>query len=78
MFKTAGSRFTLRGIIAAASAVISAAGTIWIDNPYIKLASVGVGTLSLYFGVGALSPQAEPFVGVKKADPGEPVVPDNL
>lgn len=78
MFKTARARFTLRGLVSAASAMIAVAATIWIDNPYVKMLSAGVGALSVYLGVGAVSPQVEPFVGVKKEDPDALVRPNNL
>lgn len=64
MFKdSAAARTYLRAGVSAAIAMIAVASTIWIDNPYVKLASAGVGALSAYLGVGAVVPQVEPFYG---------------
>lgn len=65
MFRSAQSRFMLRGLIAALVAVSAVASTIWIDNPYVKLVSAFIGALAAYLGIGAVTPQAEPFVGIK-------------
>jgi hypothetical protein len=66
MFRESSTARTyLRGFLAAAIAVASAAGTIWVDNPYAKLASVFALVLGGYLGLGAAIPQAEPFFGVK-------------
>ena len=65
MFKTIKARFALRGFLQMVLAVSAVAGTIWIDNPYVKLVSAGAGALAAYLGIGYISPQVEPFIGVK-------------
>lgn len=71
MFKSVNSRYVLRAVVAAAIAVSAVASTIWIDNPYVKLISAGVGALATYLGIGAASPHVEPFVGNRMDSPVE-------
>lgn len=75
MFRTPGSRYALRAIVAAALAGLAVAGTVWIDNPYVKVASAAVGALAAYLGIGAASGSVEPFVGNKLANAEVPVPP---
>lgn len=75
MFKTPQSRYLLRAAVTMILAGLSIAGTIWIDNPYIKIASGMVAVLASYLGIGIVSPQVEPFVGNKMEDAQVPVPP---
>lgn len=58
-------RYIVRAVVAASLAGIAVAATIWIDNPYIKVASGIGGALAAYLGIGAASPTVEPFVGAR-------------
>lgn len=58
-------RYLLRATVAMALAGIGVASTIWVDNDILKIAGPMLVVAAGYLGVGALSPQVEPFVGVK-------------
>lgn len=78
MGSTAQARYVIRGVFVGIAALVAAAGTIWVDNPYVKIASAAVAASAIYFGVGYVSPAVEPFVGARKADPNKSVVPNKL
>lgn len=66
MFKeSATARFYLRSVVMAVIAGVAVAATIWVDNPYLKIASGVLGAFVAYSGLGYASPQVEPFVGNK-------------
>lgn len=78
MFSTPQARYVLRAVVSALIAGLAVAATIWIDNPYIKIASAVVGALAAYLGIGAGSPAVEPFVGVKYNNaevPADQIIP---
>lgn len=75
MFRTAESRYVLRAVVAAALAGLAVAATVWIDNPYVKIASAILGALAAYLGIGAATGPVEPFVGVKYKGAEVPVPP---
>jgi hypothetical protein len=73
-------RTIVRSAVSAGLAGLAVAATIWIDNPYIKIASAVVGVLAGYLGIGAASPTVEPFFGIqaKTAEvPEPPAVPES-
>lgn len=79
VFQTSpAARYWLRAAVAALIAVGAAAGTLWVDNPYVALVAAGCGAFSVYLGVGQVSGSVEPFVGRKlphaevPAPPAEP------
>ena len=57
------ARTILRAVVAMALAGLAVAGTIWVDNPYLKIASAMALVLPGYLGVGAISGSVEPFFG---------------
>lgn len=69
-----GVRFMVRAVVSASLAGLAVAGTIWIDNPWVQIASATVAALAAYMGIGATTPM-EPFVGVNKVDVEVPVPP---
>lgn len=58
-------RFIVRGIVTAVVAGGAVAGTIWINNPYVKVGCAAIAALGAYLGIGYGTP-IEPFVGVNK------------
>ena len=62
MFKTPAARTAFRAALAALLSTLSAASAIWVDNVYIRLASAFVGTVALWYGIGATT-STEPFLG---------------
>lgn len=72
-------RYVVRAVVTAAIAGTAVAGTIWIDNPYVKIVSAAVGALAAYLGIGFGTP-VEPFVGVTShvEVPVPPAEPDAL
>lgn len=75
IFESPRSRYFLRAGVTAALAVVGVAATIWIDNPYVKMASAGLGVLGAYLGVGAAVPSVEPFVGNQYQGAEVPIPP---
>lgn len=73
-------RAITRAVVAALLAGLAVAATIWIDNPYVKIASAVVGALAAYLGIGVASPSVEPFIGRRKDEvvpvPVPPAVPE--
>jgi len=68
-------RIAVQGIIASAAI----AGTIWVDNPYVKIVSGAIAAMAAYASAGAVLKPVEPFVGNVKDDaqvpPGQPTEP---
>jgi len=62
----------VRAVVGGTLAAVSVAGTIWIDNPYVKMAAAAAAFISLYTGIGYATP-VEPLVGNKT----EIVVPED-
>jgi hypothetical protein len=68
-------RYFVRAVVSAVIAGAAIAGTIWVDNPYVKVAAGVIGALGAYLGVGAGSSQVEPFVGRTPSGPVEVPTP---
>jgi hypothetical protein len=81
MFKSATSRFLLRcslyGVGAVVIALQAALPGITTDE-IVEAVLAGYVAASTYAGIGAVLPQVEPFVGIKKADPDKEVKPNDL
>jgi hypothetical protein len=81
MFReSANARTILRAVVAAALAGLAVAGTIWIDNSVIRIASAVLLVLGGYLGVGASSGSVEPFFVNKLENaevPSPPAVRDS-
>lgn len=81
MFReSATARYILRAIVAATLAGLAAAATALSDNgitalEYVLIASSVFGSFGAYLGIGAATPQAEPFVGKKLDNAQVPVPP---
>lgn len=65
MFKTVESRYLLRGAVSAILTALATAATIWVDNPYLKIAGAAAVVFSGYLSAGALIKPVEPNIGRK-------------
>lgn len=58
-------RYVVRALVTMLVAGGAVTGTIWIDNPYVKVACAMIAALGAYLGIGYGTP-VEPFVGINK------------